>query len=446
MVRLLLAAAICVCVLSHPAPAQEARRPNIVVIVADDLGYGDLSCQGATDITTPRIDSLAKSGIRCTNGYVSGPYCSPTRAGLLTGRYQNRFGHEFNPGPPTAANAEIGLTLSETTLADRLKKAGYLTGMVGKWHLGHASKFHPLQRGFDSFFGFLGGAHSYLPMAGGNDPVLDGTKPADEQEYLTDAFGREAVEFIERNKTQPFFLYLTFNAVHTPMQAPESVKTRVAGIQNERRRTYAAMLLSMDDAIGKVLDKLTESKLDESTLVFFISDNGGPQVNGSTNGPLNGQKAQTLEGGIRVPYFVRWTGKLAPGTYDPPVIQLDIHATALAAAGVPVTPEMKLDGVDLLPHLTGKAKSSPHDTLFWRFGEQMAVRHGNMKLVKSRGDTVARLFDLQKDIGESVNLAEQHPETVQQMQTMWNTWSESLQEPAWKAPAANRKARKKRLN
>jgi arylsulfatase A-like enzyme len=445
MIRLLLAAAICVCVLPPSSPAQEARRPNIVVIVADDLGYGDLSCQGAKDIETPRIDSLAKTGIRCTNGYVSGPYCSPTRAGLLTGRYQNRFGHEFNPGPPTAASAGIGLALSETTLADRLKKAGYSTGMVGKWHLGHAEKFHPLRRGFDSFFGFLGGAHSYFPMAGGNDPILDGTKPADEQGYLTDAFGREAVEFIERNKTQPFFLYLTFNAVHTPMQAPESVKERVAGIENERRRTYAGMLLSMDDAIGKVLDKLTEAKLEESTLIFFISDNGGPQVNGSTNGPLNGQKAQTLEGGIRVPFFVRWTGTLVPGTYDPPVIQLDIHATALAAAGIPVTPEMKLDGVDLLPHLTGKAKSSPHDTLFWRFGEQMAIRHGNMKLVKSRGDSVARLFDLQKDIGETTNLAEQHPDTVQQMQAMWSTWSATLAEPAWKAPAGNRKARKKRL-
>jgi arylsulfatase A-like enzyme len=442
MIRLLLAAAI-VCGPSLPSPAQEVRRPNIVVIVADDLGYGDLSCHGAKDITTPRIDSLAKAGIRCTNGYVSGPYCSPTRAGLLTGRYQNRFGHEFNPGPPTPANAELGLPLSETTLADRLKKAGYSTGMVGKWHLGAAEKFHPLRRGFDSFFGFLGGAHSYFPIAGGNDPILDGTKPAEEREYLTDAFGREAVAFIERNKQQPFFLYLTFNAVHTPMHAAEGVLTRVKEIPDERRRKYAAMLLSMDDAVGKVLDTLAEAKLDESTLIFFISDNGGPAVNGSTNTPLNGHKAQTLEGGIRVPFFVRWTGKLSPGTYDPPVIQLDIHATALAAAGVKVAPEMRLDGVDLLPHLTGQAKSSPHDTLFWRFGEQMAIRHGNMKLVKSRGDMVARLFDLQKDIGETTNLAEEHPETVQQMQALWNTWSASLQQPAWKA-RAGRKAKKKR--
>jgi len=220
---------------------EPARKPNIIVIVGDDMGYADLGVQGCKDIPTPHLDALAASGVRFTNGYVSGPYCSPTRAGLLTGRYQQRFGHEFNPA---GGGNDVGLPLKETTLADRLKAAGYDTGLVGKWHLGDAAHFHPLRRGFDSYFGFLGGAHAYFP-AKGAAPILRGTQTVEEKEYLTDAFGREAVAFIDRHKEKPFFLYLAFNAPHTPLQAPQKYLDRVKDIKDEKLRTYGAMVCGM---------------------------------------------------------------------------------------------------------------------------------------------------------------------------------------------------------
>jgi arylsulfatase A-like enzyme len=293
--------------------AEAARKPNILLIVSDDQGYADLGVQGCKDVPTPNLDALANAGIRCTNGYVSGPYCSPTRAGLMTGRYQTRFGHEFNPG---AKNANSGLPLTETTLADRLKAAGYKTGLVGKWHLGDEPKFHPQKRGFDEFFGFLGGAHSYFPAKGPD--VLRGTETAHEKEYLTDALAREAVAFIDRHKAEPFFLYLAFNAVHTPMHATDSRLAKFDGIKDQQRRTYAAMLMAMDEAIGKVMEKVRAEKMEEDTLIGFISDNGGPTmqgttINGSINTPLRGSKRTTLEGGIRVPFFVAWKGHLPAG-------------------------------------------------------------------------------------------------------------------------------------
>src|SRR5262245_34340092 len=347
------------------AEAGGKRRPNIIVILADDMGYHDAGFQGCKDIPTPNLDALAKRGVRFTSGYVSGPYCSPTRAGLMTGRYQTRFGHEFNPG--AGAGADIGLPLSETTMANRLKSAGYVTGLVGKWHLGGAAKYHPQQRGFDEFFGFLGGAHPYIPDKGA--PILRGTDVVQEKEYLTDAFAREAVAFIDKHKDKPFFLYLAFNAVHTPMQATDARMQKFAGIGDKMRRTYAAMLWAMDEAVGKVLEKVTAAGLDEDTLIVFFSDNGGPTmigttINGSRNTPLRGSKRTTLEGGIRVPFVIAWKGKLPAGkVYDEPIIQLDVLPTALAAAGVETKSDWKLDGVNLLPFLTGEKTGRPHDAL-----------------------------------------------------------------------------------
>jgi len=253
-------------------------KPNILIIVGDDMGYGDISVQGCKDIPTPNIDSIAKNGVRCTNGYVSGPYCSPTRAGLMTGRYQQRFGHEFNPGPPPEGE-NVGLPLTETTLAQRMKEAGYTTGMVGKWHLGSARKFHPMSRGFQEYFGFLGGAHPYFLNQGDqpNNPVLRGFESANEKEYLTDAFAREATAFIDRHAKENWFLYLTFNAVHTPMNATDKYLARFKDVSDERRRTYCGMMSAMDDAIGAVLRKLDENRLTDNTLIFFVSDNGGPR-------------------------------------------------------------------------------------------------------------------------------------------------------------------------
>jgi arylsulfatase A-like enzyme len=422
-----------------PASSAESGRPNVLVIVADDLGYADLGFQGGKDIPTPRLDALCKSGVRCTNGYVSGPYCSPTRAGLLTGRYQTRFGHEFNPG----GGADVGLPLSETTLADRLKAVGYKTGWVGKWHLGSADKFHPMKRGFDETFGFLGGAHPYFPERGA--PIYRGGEVVAEKEYLTDAFAREAVAFLDRHKQETFFLYLAFNAVHTPMHATEDRLKLFPAIEDKTRHTYAAMTLAMEEAVAKVLDKLRAEQLEENTLIFFISDNGGPTmqgttINGSRNTPLRGSKRTTLEGGIRVPFVVSWKGRLPAGqTYDKPVIQLDILPTALAAAGVAVQTEWKLDGVNLLPYLTGKDTGTPHDVLYWRFGEQMAIRQGDWKLVRydpvadgERGRaTPAKLYNLAADIGESKDLAATEPEKLKQLESLWQKWNATLAKPLW---------------
>lgn len=414
--------------------ADPARRPNILIVVADDQGYADLGVQGCKDIPTPHIDSLAKNGIRCTSGYVSGPYCSPTRAGLITGRYQQRFGHEFNPGPAAKAGAAVGLPLTETTLPDRLKATGYATGMVGKWHLGYAAKFHPLQRGFEEYFGFLGGAHSYIDWEGDKaNRILRGTGPVVEQTYLTDAFGREAVAFIDRHKTteKPFFLYWTFNAVHLPLEATQKYLSRFPNLAG-KRRTYAAMTSAMDDAVGQVLAKLRATGLEENTLIFYISDNGGPAANASSNAPLRGHKAQTLEGGIRVPFLVQWKGRLPAGkTYDRPVIQLDIHATALAVAGIEIKPDMKLDGVNLLPYLKGEKTAPPHDALYWRFGQQTAIRMGDWKLVRHNQGKDLELYNLAQDIGESKDLAATQPDKFKELKAAWDKWNSTLVKPLW---------------
>jgi len=435
---------ICLLILATAAMAAQ-ERPNILLIVGDDMGYADIGAHGCKDIPTPHLDSLAKNGVRCSSGYVSGPYCSPTRAALLTGRYQQRFGHEFNPGPPLAANIEVGLPLKEKTLADRLKAAGYATALVGKWHLGHDKKFHPLNRGFQEYFGFLGGAHSYTnAMTNGNNSILRGFEPVDEKEYLTDALAREAVSFIDRNKTKPFFLYLAFNAVHTPMHAAAKYHDRFASIRDERRRTYAAMMSAMDDAIGRVLATLKENKIEEKTLIFFVSDNGGPPVNASTNGVLRGHKASTWEGGIRVPFLFQWKGQLPAGkVYEQPVIQLDFVATALAAAGVPI--DEKIDSVNLLPYLSGKKRGAPHDALYWRFGEQMAIRKGDWKLVKGggRGNPLPEkplLINLSKDLSEQNDLSEKEPKKYKELQTAWNEWNSELIPPQWKPAAQARRA------
>lgn len=413
--------------------APEGRPPNVVLILADDLGYADLGCQGCRDIPTPNIDSLATQGVRFTNGYVSCPVCSPTRAGLLTGRYQQRFGHEFNPGPAAAASAKFGLPLTEKTVADWLKEQGYTTGMVGKWHLGYGADQVPQKRGFDEFFGFLGGAHSYLDLQRDKgNRILRGTEPVEEREYLTDAFTREAIGFIERHKTRPFFLYLSYNAVHTPMHASRRREERFAHIADPKRRTFATMLAALDDGVGSVLRRLRETRLEQDTLIFFLSDNGGPtRSNTSRNDPLSGYKGQVLEGGIRVPFLVQWRGVLPAGTaYDRPVIALDILPTAVAAAGGAIPADAALDGVNLLPYLKGRNAESPHDRLFWRFGQQSAVRVGDWKLVKLT-DKPLQLFDLTADIAEKDNLADKHPDRVKQLEDAYKEWNSENIDASW---------------
>jgi arylsulfatase A-like enzyme len=336
-------------------------------------------------------------------------------------------------------------------MADRLKAAGYWTALVGKWDLGFGDKFHPMARGFDEVFGFLGAGHSYLdPEAASRNPLLDGRKVVVETTYLTDAFADRAVDFIKRQKSQPFFLYLAFNAVHTPMQATHKYLARFPHIADKQRRTYAAMLSAMDDGIGKTLAALRAEGLDENTLIFFFNDNGGPTmagttINGSSNAPLRGSKRQTWEGGIRVAFIIRWKGHLAEGKTDArPIIQLDVLPTALAAAGIKPQPQWRLDGVNLLPFLTGKMSGQPHNVLYWRLGQHMAIRKGDWKLVKTIEGPLkevdpstfnylsgAELYNLADDISESRNLAAARPKKVKELSAAWQRWNKALTKPLW---------------
>jgi len=408
------------------------RRPNILVILADDLGYASLGVQGCTDIPTPNIDSIAGAGVRFTSGYVTCPVCSPTRAGLLTGRYQQRFGHEFNPGPPQTAGEAFGLDPNERTLAERLKALGYATGMVGKWHLGYRPECSPTARGFDEYLGFLAGSHPYI-LAAGQEPILRGTEPVEETEYLTDAFGREAVAFIGRHQDEPFFLYLPFNAVHAPLQAAEPYESRFTGIADPTRRTFAAMLSAMDDNVGRVLAKLREARLEEDTLVLFLSDNGGPTPRTtSANTPLRGFKAQMWEGGIRVPFLMQWKGRLPAGqVYDAPVSSLDVMPTVVAAAGEKVPTEWALDGVDLVPCLLESGHTGPHQTLCWRMGERHAIRDGDYKLVVESGVPAPQLFNLAEDISEQHDLAADMRDKLAELSGKWEAWNAQMIAPKW---------------
>jgi arylsulfatase A-like enzyme len=442
--RLLLATLSLLLAPATPAFAAESAatptsKPNIIVIVADDLGYGDLGFQGGKDVPTPHIDSLAKNGVRFTDGYVTGVVCSPTRAGLVTGRYQQRFGHEFNPGGvDQTAGTLVGLPLSESTIADALKKVGYKTALVGKWHLGSHEKLRPQQRGFDEFYGFLGGAHPYVPNdknTAGGGPIFRGNEEIDAPAHLTAAFGQEAAAFIERQKKgTPFYLQLTFNAVHNPLQPDAEHLARFEKISDPKRRAYAGLLSGLDDAVGDVLKALQESGQEENTLVFFISDNGGPQQgNGSNNAPLTGDKATVLEGGIRVPFVLQWKGKVPAGSvYKQPVISLDIPATAAELAGATLgSPERTIDGVNIVPYVLGENQAAPHKSLYWRAGPQHAIRQGNYKL-RQQANQPPKLFDVVADVAEQQDLASAKPEVVKELAAAYDEWDKQLAKPLWK--------------
>ena len=419
-----------------------ARRPNVVVIVADDLGYADVGFQGARDFDTPHIDRLAASGVRFTNGYVSHPYCSPTRAGILTGRYQQRFGHEHNP-PYAPKSDRIGTPLDEVFLSTVMQEAGYRSAAIGKWHLGDAPQFLPHNRGFDEFFGFSGGGFSFYGTPRGPDPqqhILRKDKPVppDQLSYLTDDFSDEAVRFIKRNRDHLFFIYLAYNAVHAPNHAPQRYLDRAEHIEYGLRSVYAAMTIAMDDGIGKVVTTLDSLGLREETLVIFVNDNGG-RTQAADNRPLRGHKGLLYEGGVRVPFVMRWPGHLPHGlVYDKPVTSLDIFPTVAAAAGADTTGTKPLDGVNLIPFLTGENNYAPHDTLYWRVigGQGYAVRHGDYKLVKPAARDEVMLFDLGTDPREIHNLAAAKPAIVKQLNALYESWNSELAEPLWTDPHA----------
>ncbi len=416
--------------------AADRTRPNIIVIVSDDLGFADVGINGCNDFPTPHFDALAESGIQFTNGYVTHPYCSPSRAAILTGRYQQRFGHENNP--PFAPNDEtIGTPTDEVFLSQVLKAAGYRTCAIGKWHLGDAAPYLPTARGFDEFFGFSGGGFNYYgfgnPRKKGEAVVRNGTPvPKEELTYLTDDFTNEAVRFIQQNKSRPFFVYLAYNAVHAPDQAPQKYLDQAVNIEDGFRTVYAAMTIAMDDGIGRVVETLERTGLRDNTLVFFVNDNGGRI--GSDNRPLRGHKGMLYEGGVRVPFLASWPGKIPAGlSYDQPVSALDVLPTAAAVAGADTSACKPLDGVDLLPYLTGKRSKPPHEILFWRVigGQGYAVRQGRYKLVKAAAVDRVQLFDLHEDLLERFDLASEQPEVVTRLQRAYDGWNAELAEPLW---------------
>lgn len=427
-----------------PKNNETERPPNLVLILVDDLGYGDVGFNGCKDIPTPHIDRLAAEGAIFTNGYVSYAVCGPSRAGLITGRYQDRFG--FCRNPLFAPNdPDMGLPVAEETIAEVLHKVGYKSAALGKWHLGAHESQRPLVQGFDDFFGFLTGGHRYFPeewtladeyeVRKQNDAyrtkLLRNETRIEETEYLTDALSREAVNYIEKYQNDPFFIYLAYNAPHSPMQATEKYLSRFPDIEDKRRRTYAAMVSAVDDGVGRVLDQLDALDLEENTLVVFLSDNGGPEHrNGSDNGPLRGKKGDLFEGGIRVPYTMKWPGQIPAGLrFDEMVSSLDILGTMVGqqAGGSPA--KNPLDGVNLLPFLKGEQNGAPHDQLFWKKVDQQrqAVREGENKYISFVDSTL--LYELSNDIGEVNNLVEQHTAKVKGLEDAWGKWDANNQGP-----------------
>jgi arylsulfatase A-like enzyme len=426
--------------------AAETKAPNVIVIMADELGYGDVGFSGTTSIPTPNLNRIAAGGVICTRAYVSHVVNSANRAGLLTGRYPSRFGYErsvaWRPQNPSA-----GLPVSEKTLAEALRPLGYRNGLVGKWHLGAHDNFHPLNRGFDEFFGYLGGGHRSFPEElniqftheARIEPesyrtwLLRGMQPVRSERYLTDALTLEALEFVRNRGEKPFFLFLSYNAPRSPLQAPEADVAAFAHIKEEKRRTYAAMIAVMDRGIGQLLDLLDSHDLAENTLVFFLSSSGGDTAaTGAYNGVGRGMRGEPFEGGIRVPFVVRWPAKIPAGqTYREPVSTLDVFATVAAATRILTDAARPLDGVDLVPFLRGEKASQPHQLLFQRSSDHgmFVVSDGMFKLIQRKRDMPVMLYNLADDTAERNNLAEQNPDIVKSLTASFQEWSAQMIEP-----------------
>lgn len=419
--------------------AAEPAKPNILIIIGDDLGIGDIGFSGGKDFPTPNIDRLAREGASFTSAYLTAPVCSPSRAGYLSGRYQQRFGHEFNPA---VGNVEqMGLPLSEKLVPARLRDAGYRTALIGKWHLGTAPEFQPIARGFDeSPLGFLGGARDYQgDTRGPARTLLKDGKPTTAKGYLTDQFGDEGVAFIDRQKAakQPWFLWMAFNASHTPMDTTPETLARVPASVPAARRKIAAMTIALDDNVGKLLKALEATGQAEKTMVVFTSDNGGAPASNASNLHLRGSKGNAFEGGIRTAMAIRWPGVTKPGSVlAAPTNTLDVSATALAAATGSVPKDY--DGRDLAPALAGKADLDSSRPLFWRMGTNWAIRSGDWKLVggkEGRGPNAPSrtlLVNLKADPSEKTDLSAQNPEKRKELETLYKAWEKTLAKPLWK--------------
>ncbi|MBM4092410.1 MAG: N-acetylgalactosamine-6-sulfatase [Planctomycetes bacterium] len=427
------------------AAASEAVRPNLLLIVADDLGYGDLGCCGREDVLTPHLDKLAAEGVRATHFYVTWPACTPSRGSILTGRYPQRnglyemirndlvnYGHRYTEAEyAISPEMTLGLDLRERTIADVLKAAGYACGIVGKWDSGRARRFLPLQRGFDVFYGFANTDIDYWTHERYGIPsMFRGNEPIKEEGYATDLFGREAERFLREHAGRPFFLYVAFNAPHgasnlekDSLQAPAETLARYAGGESGARATkYLAMITRMDDMIGRLLATLDELRLSERTLVLFTSDNGG--AGPARNVPLQGRKATLWEGGVRVPLIARYPGRLPAGrTCDEFLTTLELFPTCAALGGTEVPEQIALDGYDMLPVLAG-AGPSPRASMFWEHRGGRAARLGRFKWLDAGKAT--GLYDVVADPGETRDLSVQHPEQVRELEAAWAAWRREM--------------------
>jgi len=416
------------------------NKPNIILILTDDQGYGDLGFNGSKDILTPNIDKIAEQGVVFSDGYVSHPYCSPSRAGLMTGRYQQRFGHEHNV-PFAPQDSTMGTPKNEVFLSKKLKEAGYITCAIGKWHLGDHPSFLPPKRGFDHWFGFSGGNMNYWGYPYSKNKTMHVQRNAknvghEELTYLTDDFTNEALSFIERQKDAPFFMYLSYNAPHSPDHTTQQYLEKANHIENGTRSVYAAMIAGVDQGIGKIDSLLTRLRIRENTLIIFLSDNGG-RLDAANNGKFRGHKGMLFEGGIRVPFTMSWPAKLPQNTrYNQPVTSLDIFSTCLAAANLKLNDSIRLDGKNLLPFLKNNLTEAPHKALFWRVanGEEYAVRKGNYKLIKSAYKNKKMLFDLTEDEMETRDISSLKPELFDDLEKLYTNWSKDLAEPLWTDP------------
>lgn len=410
--------------------AMATDRPNIIVFYTDDHGYADLSCQGVfDDIRTPNVDRLAKSGVRALHGYSTAPQCVPSRAGLLVGKFQSKFGLESNRMPLDGFNREL-------TIAERLQDLGYVTAQFGKWHLGPGAEI--TQHGFK----YVYNQNSQAPFAAnittsGKDRPMGRLKP---DMYHVDGCSHAASAIIDRHNADPFFLYVAYRAPHVPLDAPNKYLKRFPGQMPERRRQALAMLSAVDDGVGLVMDTLEKHGLTEKTLVFYIGDNGaplkihkldapggGPGWDGSLNDPLNGEKGMLSEGGMHVPFVISMPGKIPGGQEFPHTVSaLDVAATAAGIAGIE-TPASEFDGVNLIPFLSGKSDAAPHEALMWRWVSQSAIRRGDWKLL--RGGNREYLYNLKSDIEEKNNLADQQPEIATRLRSELTRWSQELSPP-----------------
>ena len=468
---------------------QNHDRPNIILILADDLGATDLSLYGNKVVSTPNIDAIGKAGVTFTEGYISSPVCSPSRAGLLTGRYQQRFGHEFQPNhrylknmaeyygfkmlprfrpltpiretevPSTEERLRQGLPPSEITLADMLRKYDYSTAIIGKWHLGAADFAKPCARGFDYQYGFYEAFTLYAPTDDksivnthitrdyidqhewqtaegrrGNCAILRNCcEEKEENKYLTDKLTDEAISYIDRSKNGPFFLYLPYNAPHAPLQAMKKYYNMYSNIKDPVKRTYAAMIKNLDDQVGRLLKHVDSLGETDNTIIIFLSDNGGVAYNGTTdNAPFKGGKFTNFEGGIRVPFMMKWNNRIKAGTvYKNPVMSLDIFATLVSAIGMELPTDRKYDGVDLMPYINGDKKEAPHDALYWRSDFNKAIRKGDWKLIVNEFDNSNLLYNIKDDKEERLNLYALKPKVAESLNHDLNEWEKELIKPLW---------------